>query len=200
MKKFLTSLIIVFSIGMLLIGCNYTTPDTTEAADPMWGKGYYVRFNAYTTHSGHPSKESWYCLAGDNHLVIAPWTPPQEVKLEAYNFDPDAFTDLCTDHGYWQDFFNPEFVCQNTQQAWYGQTDDSDHFFDLLRLKDGMLLLASSAKNEQGSRYIYSVQVIEEKGTQSAYFSYWKDRWEPRQYEEDPGPYQQWKALYDRYK
>ena len=202
MKKTLLSLLILCFTCTLLFGCNSTPEDTTptEAKDPIWGKGYYVSFNSFTTHSGHPSKNFWYCLTEDQHLVIAPTRPPQDVQLTEYEFIPEEFPTAYTSFGYWQDIFNPEYLCANTRRAWKGQHENGDYLFILLQLRDDMLFLVHQDTDSEGNPYIYTVSIIEEKGTQAEYFSYWNDQWLPRQFEDDKAPYEKWRELYRKYK
>ena len=192
MKKSLILLLILCFTCTLLFGCNAAPESTvpTEAKDPIWGKGYAVEFNAYTSHSGHPSSDAIYCLTTDKHFVYAAAT--WEAKLEIWDFDPAAFTALFTDTGYWQDKFSPEYICENIDTAWKGSFEESNCY--LLKLKDGMLMVAV------GVDYITSVQIIEEKGTQAEFFSYWNEQWLPRQFEDNKEPYQTWKELYNKYK
>lgn len=191
MKKYL-SYLLIFSICVLLIGCNSAPESTapTAAKDPMWGKSYYVSFNAYTVHSGHPLEAFKYCLSDENYLISP--QPAWDIKLEVWEFDPEAFTALCTDYGYWQDRFNPEYICENIDTAWKGSHSDGYDWY-LLKLKDGMLMLASSRD------YITSVEIIEKKGTQAEFFSYWHKKWQSAQFGDNPEAYQTWRELYNRH-
>lgn len=202
MKKSLISLLILCFTCTLLFGCNSAPEDTTpiEAKDPIWGKGYYVSFNSFTTHSGHPSENFWYCLTEDQHLVAAPWTPPMDVQLTEYEFIPEEFPTGYTSFGYWQDIFKPEYLCANTRRAWRGQEEDGVYHFILLQLRDDMLFLVQQDTDSEGNPYIFFVQIIEEKGTQAEYFSYWNEQWLPRQFEDDKAPYEKWRELYHKYK
>ena len=198
MKKALILLLILCFTCTLLFGCNAALESTvpTEAKDPIWGKGYAVEFNAYTSHSGHPSSDAIYCLTTDKHFVYAAAT--WEAKLEIWDFDPAAFTALFTDTGYWQGDFRTEYICQNIDKAWKGEFSQEVACY-LLQLKDGMLMVAMGSNN-QGSNRITSVQILKEKCTQAEYLSYWNDWWLPRQFEDNKEPYQKWRELYNKYK
>lgn len=200
MKKSLILLLILCFTCTLLFGCNSapesTAPTTTEVTDPLLGKGYYVEFNAYTTNSGHPNDEALYCLTPDFHLIFA--STNQLAKLEPWDFDATEFTTICTDYGYWQDKFNPEYICKNIDKAWKGQFYESAACY-LLQLKDGMLMLAHCAITAEGN-YITRTEIIKESCSQAEYFSYWHNKWQSRRFSENgAASYEKWQKIYNRF-
>jgi len=204
-----TCILIAFSV---LTGCSPHKPISQSAKspvvereiinDPAFGKSYRSIFFAYTHGSGHPDKTPWYCLTDDGYFVTTGYNPFWCGKLEP--IDATEYPELYTGDGYWQDYFSPEYITENTVKAWYGQGENPNwegriftDFWYVFLLKDGYILVATGQcdddfPNDPTRCQLLSVSVLEYSRTQEEFFAYWNE-----QYGQEATP--RWDSLYQKY-
>lgn len=176
--------------------------------DPLFGKGYEATFYAYTTSSLHAG-DLTFCLTDDGYLVHVGGGIAHYAKLENISFDPDIFTSHCTNYGYWQGGYSPEYICQHIDRAWYGvfQTGSkSGPYFYLLLLDDGQLLCAEgNFLNKYPKGTFVRVYTLEAKLSQAEFFYLWnpyveknKDNYRYGNYPTDY--FAIWKYIYHKFR
>lgn len=224
MIKTLLSCILCIGIFTAFVsGCHVAkpAPETTESSalpiDPLFEQSYKVVFNAYTTVSAHPGDNPVYFFTHDGLLICGNSRPLHTAQMESTEFDKEQFLSYCTDYEYWQDYFNPQYICDHVEKVWRGDNIGVDvgcsigrnTFFMLFALDDGELLLCtvSDAKDESGNfteqPILNTAEVLKSSGDINAFLSYWNDFYNTelgKQWlEECPESTARWEALQEKY-